>query len=254
MGIIPPEPQREAEDLRELHPRLDAEILEEIVPRHGPGEPSPDREPALALVDVGNELRGREGLGEAVFALEPERHAVQTVELKPPGIAPEDRGGIPRLPFRIPQDFTGGKTFAHGVEDILHGVGEDARAQEVAHEIRRLHVLGGIGCRLNRHGEARHLQLARGKDRTVVEILLFHLLGKLKIGHGVALLGGKQQGGETARRKVLRRMPGQDLPDPRYRRGGDLFHKPRFVYRVPVGIIQRRHYHAPLASSSSSIP
>ena len=205
-------------------------------------------------MDVGNELRGREGLGEAVFALEPERHAVQTVELKPPGIAPEDRGGIPRLPFRIPQDFTGGKTFAHGVEDILHGVGEDARAQEVTHEIRRLHVLGGIGRGLHRHGKARHLQLARGKDRTVVEILLFHLLGKLKIGHGVALLGGKQQRGETARRKVLCRMPGQDLPDPCYGRCGDLFHKPRFVYRVPVGIIQRRHYHAPLASSSSSIP
>ena len=87
-----------------------------------------------------------------------------------------------------------------------------------------------------------------------MEILLFHLLGKLKIGHGVALLGGKQQRGKTARRKVLRRMPGQDLPNPRHRGCGDLFHKPRFIYRVPVGIIQHRHYHAPLASSSSSIP
>ena len=194
---------------------------------------------------MGDELRGCERFRKAAFALEPERYSVQTVELEPARIAPENGRREPAFPLGVPHDFTDGIPLAHGVQNILHGLGEDAGVDKVPHKIGGLHVFGGVRRGFHFHGQTGHLQFARGENGTVMEVFLFHLLGKLKIGQRVALFGGEQKRRKSLRGQILCGVPGKDLPHPGHRGGGHLLNESGLVNGVPVRVIQRFH-HAPL--------
>ena len=78
-----------------------------------------------------------------------------------------------------------------------------------------------------------------------MQVLLFHLFGKLKVRQRVAFFGCKQKRRKPLGRQVLRRMPREDLPHSGHCGGGHLFNKSGLVDGVPVGILQHFH-HAPL--------
>ena len=205
-GAVLAHAQGVAVDLAKDDPVLEVAVLEEPGPGRGAGQPAPDGQAALGPAAVDHELAGGQRLQPAGLAAQERPRAGGWLEAEPAGVAPLQALRKPLTAFGVPENFADGKALAHGIHDVEEGRAEHVHA--LPHEVGGVHVRLVVGGAFHRHFKAGDLQLARGQDAAVVQVLFLHLLGQLQIGLLVAALGLEHEGCHALRVDAVRGMAG----------------------------------------------
>ena len=200
-GVVPPQPQRVAEDLHEGGPVGDGVGAHQVGPGGDPGQPAPGREPALepGAVDDPLERFQRVPLVGAAVVEQAQGLPVLPVPAEVAGVAPEEPVRGPGRAFAVPEDLDRGPALAEPVEQVVEQGGEVVAADDLPDRFGQAQVFVGVGGGLDGGLQAGDRAAAGSQDRGVVGVPLLDLLGEGEEVPGLAGVGGTEDGGQPVR-------------------------------------------------------